>query len=365
MPTIESGYPKRLLSLDVFRGATVASMVLVNNSGHGPSTFAPLRHAEWDGWTFADLVFPVFLWIVGVSMTFSFARRIEANADTRILLLHILRRATLLFGLGVLLEGFPSYDLEAIRIPGVLQRIAVCYLMGGGIFAYTSWRGQMYWIIGLFTAYWMMMTLIPVPDYGPGVLSPMGNFARYVDNLLLSGHLSNQPTDSLGVVSTLPAIANLLLGVLCGQWLRREDWDARAKTIGMVGAGVTLLLLGGFFDHFMPINKKLWTPPYALLTSGCAFLGFACCYWIIDVWGKKDWCRPLVIYGTNAILIYAASIVFAKLLSAAGVRWLLYAKVFSAIAPPMLASLLYALLFVVAMYALGWMLYKRGWSLKF
>jgi|SRR6185437_9124659 len=289
LSNIGSSYTKRLMSLDAFRGATMASMVLVNN-GYGPSTFSSFRHAEWNGWTFADLVFPFFLWIVGVSMTFSFARRIEENADRYMLLLHTLQRATLLFGLGLLLNGFPDYNWEMIRIPGVLQRIAVCYLIGAVIFMYTSWRGQICWIIGLFVVYSMMMTLIPVPGYGAGVLTPTENFVQYIDNLLLSGHLSrSEPTDSLGVVSTLPAIANVLCGVLCGQLLRREGLAAHEKTIWMFVAAVALMLLAWFLDHWMPINKKLWTPPYALLTSGLAFLGFACCYWFIDVLKKKGW----------------------------------------------------------------------------
>jgi predicted acyltransferase len=366
LPNEDSKYANRLMSLDVFRGATIATMVLMNNQGGPPTVrFAPLRHAEWHGWTFADLVFPFFLWIVGVSMAFSFAQRIEQHAGRGMLLQHALRRAALIFGLGLLLNGFPHFNIETIRVPGVLQRIAICYLIGAIIFLYASWRAQIYWIIALSMVYWMMMTLIPVPNYGSGVLSPKGNFARYVDHLLLSGHLSDQATDSLGVVGTLPATTNVLFGVLCGQLLGRQEWDAREKTIWMFVAGVALMSLAGLLQHLLPINKKLWTPSYAVLTSGFAFLGFACCYWVIDVLVKKDWCRPLAIYGTNAIVIYAASILLGELMSGSGMKWRLYTRVFSAIAPPGLASLLYALMCVFIMYALARTLCKHGWFLRF
>ena len=355
------------MSLDVFRGATIAAMILVNNSSIGQETFAPLRHAKWNGWTFADLVFPFFLWIVGVSLAFSFTRRIDEGADRPHLMLHTLRRAALLFGLGLLLNGFPHFNLETIRIPGVLQRIAVCYLVGAAIFMYTSWHAQVYWIIGLSTTYWMMMTLIPVPGHGPGVLNPIGNFAQYVDNLLLPGHLysSAKVWDPEGIVGTLPAITNLLFGTLCGTLLQRDGLDVREKTIWMFVWGLVLAALAGFLYHFMPINKKLWTPPYALLTSGCALLAFACCYWFIDVLNKKDWSGLLVIYGANPIAIYVASVVFAKLLSLLGVSTRLYAGVLEVIASPMVASVLYAMLHVSAMYVVAWFMYKHRLFLRF
>ncbi len=358
------GDGKRLMSLDVFRGATMAAMILVNNSSIGQETFAPLRHAKWHGWTFADLVFPFFLWIIGVSMAFSFARRIDEGVNRHQLMLHTLRRAALLFGIGLLLNGFPRFNLETIRIPGVLQRIAVCYLVGAAIFIYTSWRAQVYWIIGLSTTYWMMMTLIPVPGYGPGVLNQIGNFSQYVDNLLLPGHLLTNGWDPEGLVSTLPAITNLLFGALCGTLLQREDVDAREKTIWMFVWGLVLVALAGFLNHFMPINKRLWTPPYELLTSGCALFVFASCYWFIDVLNKKDWSGPLLIYGANPILIYVASSLFAKLLSLIGMSTRLYAGLLEVMTSPIMVSLLYAMMHVSAMYAMAWFLFKHRLFLR-
>ena len=211
------------MSLDAFRGATIAAMILVNNPGDGRTTFAPLLHAEWNGWTFTDLVFPFFLWMVGIAMTFSFARRVEGGAGKGKLLLHTVRRAALIFLLGLLLNGFPKYDLTTLRIPGVLQRIAICYLIGSLIFLYTKWRGQLAAIVGLCAVYWMLMTLFPVPGYGPGVLEPIGNFGQWVDEMLLSGHMYSRTKvwDPEGVVSTLPAIANVLFGALFGTLLRK------------------------------------------------------------------------------------------------------------------------------------------------
>jgi len=364
---IVSSSAKRLVSLDAFRGATMASMVLVNNNGNSLTTFAPLLHAKWNGWTFTDLVFPFFLWIVGVSMTFSYARRIEEGADRSKLLLHTLRRAAMIFALGLLLNGFPFYDLSTLRIPGVLQRIAVCYLIGSFVYLYTQWRGQVYTIIGCCAAYWMMMALVDVPGYGPGVLEPIGNFGQWVDNMLLPGHLysNTKVWDPEGFVSTLPAIANVLFGALCGTLLWRGDLQPAEKTAWLMVSGVALASLAGFLDHFMPINKQLWTPPYALLSSGFAFLGFATCYWFADVLGKKSWCGPLVIYGSNAITIYAASGLFARMLSLLGWRQPLYDGFFGAVAPPMLASLLYALMHVAVMYSLAWTLHRRGIFLRF
>lgn len=362
---ITFGDSGRLISLDAFRGATIAAMILVNNSNFGgKETFEPLRHAQWHGWTFADLVFPFFLWIVGVSLAFSFTRRMDEGANEHQLMLHTFRRAVLLFGLGLLLNGFPTYNLETIRIPGVLQRIAVCYLVGAAIFIYTSWRTQVYWIIGLSSSYWLMMTLIPVPGHGPGLLNPIGNFAQYIDNLLMSGHLYRKVSDPEGLISTLPAISNLLFGALCGKFLQHEGLDAREKTIWMFVWGITLAVLAEILDYFMPINKNIWTPPYALLTSGYALLAFACCYWLIDVSSKKDWCGLLVIYGENSISIYVMSMLFAKVLSMFGVSTLLFRWVFEVIAPPKLASLLYAMMHVLVMYMVAWLLYRRRLILR-
>lgn len=344
----------------------MASMILVNNAGDGATTFAPLLHAKWHGWTFTDLVFPFFLWMVGIAMTFSYARRVEEGADKSKLLLHTLRRAALIFLLGLALNGFPKYDLATIRIPGVLQRIAICYLIGSCIFLYTKWRGQLYAIAALCTAYWMLMTLVPVPGYGPGVLEPIGNFAQWIDNMLLPGHLyaRTKVWDPEGLVSTLPAISNVLFGALFGTILRKQDLTPAEKTAWILSAGCALSFLGTFLDLFMPINKQIWTPSYAVFTSGLAALAFGCFYWIIDVQGYQRGTKWLTVYGMNAIAIYALSGLFARLLNMSGHRPDVYA-VFSSALPPYLASLGFALMNVGVMYLAAWTMHRRGWFLRF
>ena len=357
----------RLISLDAFRGATMFSMVLVNKGG-GPATerFTPLLHSPWHGWTFADLVFPAFLWIIGVSIAFSFPRRIEEGLERQRLVLHTIRRTVLLFGLGLILTGIFQLDFNRIYITGVLQRIALCYLIGAVIFLYTSWRGQICWIFGIFIAYWLSMLVFPVPDHGPAVLTPEGNFARYLDHTLLFGYLTqHEGTDSSGLMGTLSATSNVLLGMLCGQYLLRKDLGLQRKAIGICLVGVTFLMIAYLLDPFMlPINKKLWTPHYVIMTTGFACLGFVCFYWAIEVLNRKDWSKPCVIYGSNAITVYAASVVFAKLLSVSGAKGYLLAAFSYSLVHPKVASLLYALICVSATYALAWYLYRHKLLLR-
>jgi len=354
-----------LVSLDAFRGATIAAMILVNNPGDGNTTFAPLLHAAWHGWTFTDLVFPFFLWMVGIAMTFSYARRVEEGAGKGKLLLHTLRRAALIFLLGLLLNGFPKYDLATLRIPGVLQRIAICYLIGSCIFLYTKWRGQLAAIIGLCTVYWMLMTLVPVPGYGPGVLQPIGNFGQWIDEMLLSGHMYSRTKvwDPEGLVSTLPAIANVLFGALFGTLLRKPELSPAEKTSWILVSGAILAFLGTFLNLFMPINKQLWTPSFAVFTSGLAALSFGCFYWLIDVQGYQRGTRWLTIYGMNAIAVYALSGILARLINLSGWRPGIY-SVFTAAAPPHIASLLFALMMVGVLYLVAWTMHRRGWFLR-
>ncbi|MDQ6678225.1 MAG: heparan-alpha-glucosaminide N-acetyltransferase domain-containing protein, partial [Acidobacteriota bacterium] len=213
---------QRLTSLDAFRGATIASMILVNNPGSWEHVYQQLEHSAWNGWTFTDLVFPFFLWMVGVSMTLSFSKRREQQHGRTKLLIHATRRSVLIFLIALLLNAFPFFSFQYVRIPGVLQRIAVCYLIASVIYLFTSTRGIVISILVLLTGYWMLMTLYPVPGYGPGVLTRDGNFAKYIDGMVLTGHMWQQTRtwDPEGVVSTIPAIATTLFGILTGVFLR-------------------------------------------------------------------------------------------------------------------------------------------------
>ena len=375
---------QRLISLDAFRGATIAGMILVNNPGTWNAIYPQLRHAAWHGWTFTDFIFPFFLWIVGVAMTLSFARRVEEGADKSQLLLHVFRRALIIFGLGLFLNGFPfglvsthDFSWATIRIPGVLQRIAICYLIASIIFMYTGVKGQIGWVIGLLVSYWLMVKLIPVPGFGTGILEPTGNLCWYIDSQLLAGHTwRGAPVpgfDPEGILSTIPAIATTLLGVLTGHWLR-SDRSQGDKTDWMFVSGNFLLLLGVIMDMWLPINKNLWTSTYTIFMAGWANVCLAMFYWLIDVKGYKKWATPFVIYGMNAITVFVLSGLVARTMHL--IQWTtadgkttdlksaIYDNVFTPLASPMNASLLFAIAFITMMYLVVWFMYKKKWFLK-
>ncbi len=356
---------QRLISLDAFRGATIAAMMLVNNLGSYTGAYAPLLHAEWHGLTPTDLIFPFFLWMVGVAMTFSFARRVEEGGDKGVLIRHTVRRSALIFGLGLLLAGFPSYDLSTIRIPGVLQRIAICYLMGALIFLYTSWKGQAVAIVAVCTAYWMLMTLYPVPGFGPGVLEPIENFSQYIDWMMLPGHLykATRVWDPEGIVSTLPAIGTVLFGALAGHLLRSKR-ELAEKCAWLLATGVVLTVVGYALGLAMPINKKIWTVSFAVVTAGLAQLGLGAFYWFIDGQGWKRWATPLVHYGSNAIVVYALSGLVARLWNLSGWRQPVYEAVFVPLGSAGFASLCFGLAHVLGLYLVAWFLYRKQWIIR-
>ena len=288
--------PERLTSLDAFRGFTIAGMILVNNPGSWGNIYPQLEHASWNGWTFTDFIFPFFLWIVGVSMTFSFAvRRSKGDNDTK-LLLNVLRRSAIIFALGLFLAGFPfgllwghNFSWDAIRIPGVLQRIALCYLIASVIYLKTSMRGQIFAIGALFISYWLMMFYIPIPEFGAGLFEKGKNFAAYIDSILLTGHMwsATKTWDPEGIISTIPAIATTLFGAILGDYLRNSPHDKMEKSVWMFVFGAGLLLLGAVLDMWMPINKSLWTVSYSIFMAGWALCIFGIFYFLIDAKGIK------------------------------------------------------------------------------
>lgn len=356
----------RLQSLDIFRGFTIASMILVNNPGSSPS-YAQLEHAEWHGWTFTDTVFPFFLWIVGVAMTLSTARRIERGQSRAELLRHALQRAVILFLLGVFVGSLPNIDLATIRIPGVLQRIAVCYLIGFVIFLSTSVRGQILWLLGLNAAYLGLMFFYPAPGCGAGSWSMDCNFARWIDSLLLSGHMWSHTRhwDPEGIVSTLPAISTVLFGALAGHVLRHWTWH-RARIQAFVFGGSALFAIAQILSIWIPINKNLWTTSFAFLMAGLAMLAFAFWYWLAEVRGAGRWFRFFEIYGSNAILVYLLSGIFADIAAATGFHKWWYGNVCVALASSQKnASLLYALTNVLVLWIVAWALWRKRWFVKF
>lgn len=376
-PTREVSTSSRLLSLDVFRGATIAAMILVNNPGND-FPYPPLEHAKWNGWTPTDLIFPFFLFIVGVSLTLSFRSRMRRGESRRALLVHTVRRSAIIFLIGLFLNGFPYFHLANWRVAGVLQRIALAYLAASIITLTTKARGIALWITGLLVGYWVAMRFVPVPGFGiPGadmpLLDPNANLSWYVDNHFLPGRMYEGVRDPEGILSTFPAIATALLGVLTGEWLATSR-DAKRKVAGMMAFGILLVLAGQLWGVWFPINKKLWTSSFVLFTAGCALLCLAACFWINDVkLHRGAWTKPFVIFGTNAIAAYTLADLLSSLLfnlrvplgrRAIPLQEYIYRHAFGQITPRALGSLAYSLAFVLVCLLPIWWMYRKRIFLK-
>jgi predicted acyltransferase len=376
VPAIAAGESRRLISLDVFRGLTVFLMIVVNCCG--PDSFRQLQHSPWNGWTLTDLVFPFFLFITGVSLTLSFAARIEGQPRSA-LLPHILRRAVILFALGLLLNGFPHYHLASLRIPGVLQRIAICYMLCAILYLWSGARTRWAVIAGLLVGYWLLMRFAPVPGFGvPTVdlplLDPDRNLAAWLDRRLMMGHLYERVRDPEGLLSTNPAIANTLFGVAAGEWIRRWRDDPVRLLRRLAAVGVACFVAGELWGMTFPINKKLWTSSYALLTVGLAMLTLALCYWILDVRRLRGrWTLFPLVFGTNTIFAYALSEFVAILLvttqlhlegGALNAKQALNLYTFDRIPQLQWAELGYALFYAAFCWFVTWLLYRRRVFLK-
>ncbi|WP_461065672.1 acyltransferase family protein [Spirosoma horti] len=364
----------RLLSLDFFRGLTVAAMVLVNNPGDWGHIYAPLEHAPWNGWTPTDLIFPFFLFIVGVSITFALDSK---KKDGKGVIGKIVRRSATLFLLGFFLNFFPKFDLTTVRIFGVLQRIALVYLVCSLIFLKTTPRQQVYIGCGLLVGYWLLMTLVPVPGVGFANLEPATNLAAWFDKTIITPAHVYKPAkvwDPEGLLSTLPAIVTGLIGIQTGTWLRSTRPVAE-KIAWLFAAGCLMTLGGLIWDGLFPINKALWTSSYVLLAGGLAMLGLALCYWLIDVQGYRRGVLPFVAFGVNAITVFFLSGLIPRIMnlihitqpdgSEIGSKEYLY-RTF--IAPPFTdpkdASLAGALTFVLIWFGILWWMYRKNVIIK-
>jgi predicted acyltransferase len=375
MPESPNQKTERLISLDVFRGITIAGMVLVNNPGSWSTIYWPLAHAQWHGWTPTDLVFPFFLFIVGVAIPIALGKRVDTGGSKRDLYWKIARRTLIIFALGIFLAGFPYFPLSTIRIPGVLQRIAVCYLFASIIFLHTKVRTQIIITVALSILYWVLMTKLHAPGFGAGDLSKEGSLASYIDRVIFGPHIWRQGKvyDPEGLLSTIPAIATTLLGVITGQWLRTEK-SAYEKVAGMFAAGVACMVIGWMWNAWFPINKSLWTSSYVFFTGGLALLFLALCYWIIDIRKYTAWTKPFVVFGVNALVLFVASGVMARLLglikvsasdgSQISLQSWIYRNVFQSWLPPYRASLAYAIVFILVWLGLMWILYRRRIFIK-
>jgi len=362
---------RRILSIDVFRGLTVAGMVLVNNPGTWSAVYAPLRHADWHGWTPTDLIFPFFLFIVGVAIPLALGRRVDAREARARIVSRIVRRSVVIFALGLLLHAVSNFDAATIRIPGVLQRIAVCYLVAALLFLWTGWRTQTAVAIGGLLGYWALLTLVPVPGFGPGDLGKEGNLAAWLDRSMLGAHIwrTSRVYDPEGILSTVPAIATTLLGVLTGRFLRAAR-PATATVRALAVSGAVGLVIGLGWGMYFPINKPLWTSSYVVFTAGVSLLILAACFWLIDIRGWTWWTEPFVVLGVNALAVFFLSTLLAitlarvRIVSDAGPPRALQAVLFDALFRPWLrpvdASLAWALANVLLWLVAMWPLYRKG-----
>ncbi|MCI0692977.1 DUF5009 domain-containing protein [candidate division KSB1 bacterium] len=395
----------RLLSLDVFRGVTIAGMVLVNNPGSWSYVYPPLRHAEWHGWTPTDLVFPFFLFIIGVAMAYSFGKILQTGSVPPLLEVmetergekpkgiywKIARRTLILFGLGLFLYLIPtdmpagynwfSDTLAKVRIMGVLQRIAVVYFCASMIVLHFRPRAQAFWAIGLLTFYWLIMKLVPVPVNQDGVMiTYVGsldkdiNLAAYLDTLFLHGHTwrigKYFDYDPEGILSTIPAIATILIGVFTGNWLRQGK-PLYETVSGLFFAGVGGLLLGSILNTWFPINKPLWSPSYVIFTAGMALIFLAMCYYLIEIKGYTKWIKPFVIFGMNPIALYVLSAAMVRLMLLIKVTaehtslpgWL-YEHLFAPVLGNLNGSLGYAIAYVLLWLGVMAIFYKKRIFIK-
>lgn len=422
----------------MFRGATIAAMILVNNPGTWSALYPPVGHAEWHGCTPTDLVFPFFLFIVGVAISLALPRQREKGKSDGEILLKVLQRSAILFLLGLFLAGFPRFgidtdalspsyrfiyylllagfvsslfilqlvtqkapaktyspqtqrmwriatavffaatvavgfthfDLSHIRIPGVLPRIALVYLISSIIFVKTGWKAQIGITAGLLLLYWFLMAVVPVPGIGPANFEAETNLGAWLDRLLLDGHLWSQSKtwDPEGLLSTLPAIGTGLLGVLTGTWLQ-SDHPKSEIVIYLFIDGAICIVLALFWDLVFPINKKIWTSSYVLYSGGIAMQALAICYWFIDVKKPGKWIEPLMAYGSNAITAFVGSGMVAILLGRIKVGdtslqgWI-FDTFYASWLSPVNASLLFAITFVTVFFIPFWVLYRRKIMIK-
>jgi predicted acyltransferase len=374
---------ERLVSLDAFRGFTIAAMVLVNNPGDWSNLYGQLEHAKWNGWTFTDCIFPFFLFITGVSMSLSLGRLAAAGADRPRLLAKLAKRAMLIFLIGFVLNYLPYFNLEKVRILGVLQRIAICTLLSAPIVVYCGWRATLAVIAALLTVYSVLQLAVPVPGIGAGVLEPGLDFGAWIDRMVLGKHtwVQSKTWDPEGLVSTIPAVCSQLFGVLAGRWLRTSV-PRTEQTVWMLLSGLLFVWIGAILDTIlMPINKSLWTPSFCVLMTGWALIVFSAFYWLLDVTphaavreAAARWTKPFVIYGMNALFVFALSGFLAKMFgyfkfdqpdgTKASLGKLLYAPVKALPVGPVNTSLLYALLFNLLMFALAWFMWRKKWFVK-
>jgi predicted acyltransferase len=391
---------ERLLSLDVFRGLTIAGMLLVNDPGTWSAIFPPLGHAEWHGWTPTDLIFPFFLFIVGITTHLSLSARRARGDDDSALVKQILRRGLIIWLLGFLMALFPFYQwgniealpnaslwdrivwrLDHVRILGVLARIGIVYILAGLLTLKTTLRQQIYIIAGLLFGYWFAMTLIPVPgenEIGALLLHTKDrNLAAFVDRAILTTkHIwtGSVTYDPEGILSTFPAVATAMLGVLAGRWIAVREKPLLERITGLFAAGSLGMVVGLMWNWSFPINKNLWTSSYVIFTAGMACVALATIMWLVDYANVKWWTKPFVVFGVNPIVAFVGSGVMARIIytlwkvdyqgRSVSIQSAIYQAGYASWLPPRVASLAFALSFVLLWYGILLILYRRNIILK-
>ena len=365
-PTVNT----RLVSLDVMRGLTIAFMILVNNNGDGDRAYWALKHTQWNGFTPTDLVFPTFLFLMGVSIVFSTDSRLARGAEKLSLVTHALRRSIILFLLGLVVNGFPFFAPATLRIYGVLPRIAICYLAGSMLYVVSRRVSDKVFLLAVsLIGYWILMRWVTVPGYGlPGrdipLLDKDANLAAYLDRHIFPGRLFEGTRDPEGLLSTLPALGTTLAGMLAGLWLRSSR-ALQTKAAGLAAAGLLGLASAGLWNFWFPINKKLWTSSYVLYAAGWSLLILALCVWLVEI---RQWKKGLsfwLAFGTNAISAYVFAELLQSTLSVIFVRGhvtvqkALYLAILHTVPSAPLASLLYSLGFVAVCWIPIFLLYRK------
>lgn len=373
----------RLLSLDVFRGLTVAAMILVNNPGDWGHIYAPLEHSEWNGCTPTDLIFPFFLFTVGVSISYALGDKIAGEQTHARMIRVALKRAIILIVLGLFLAAFPLIftdpiaALKGMRIPGILQRIGLTFFISALIFIKTKPKTQLLIAIGLLLLYWGLLACIPVPGLGYANLEKETNLGAWLDRTLLGeAHLWKLSItwDPEGLLGTIPSISTTLIGILTGTWLRQKRYELGTKIAWLFTAGFIVVILGLLWNMVFPINKSLWTSSYVLYTGGLAIIGLALCYWLIDVQGYKAWTKPFVVYGVNALAAFFLSTLIAKTLTLTMTKltdgklistkiWV-YQTFFLPYLSPLNASLAMAIAYVIFWFLILWLMYIKRIFIK-
>jgi predicted acyltransferase len=359
----------RLISLDALRGFTIAAMVIVNDPGSWQHVYWPLRHAEWNGCTITDLIFPFFLFIVGISIVLAYSKRLDAGVPEKSMYRKILIRAFNIYALGIFLNMFPDFDFTSIRWVGVLPRIAFVFLACALLFLNTSWKQQIWIASFILVIYWIIVAFVPVPGMGsPDLSAPGQNWANYLDDRILPGALYRETWDPEGILSTFPAIVSGMIGMLIGK-LYLSMQDENRRLVWLYFAGFALFLAGGLWNWFFPINKNLWTSSYVLYTAGLGTLGLATCILVVDMLGYTRWTFLGRVYGANAITSYVLAgmltVVFYRMkIGGASLNQWFMDGISGMGFDPKFVSMLYAVLYMLIIFVPALVLYRKKIFIK-